>query len=512
MYAGKKANILVGILFLLFFGYQLFQYSLVFMYHDDWGYITLKYVVNVGTTGFDYGIRDIIDYLTSHYLHWGGRVAPAFLLIMIFYYGGMTGIRIAQALMMTLLVAVVYALVKKRGEPSPAMAFLAVALWGMLEISLLCESAYWMIASFTYMWPIIIFLFGVYIQNYVRKKTRQGAKTVQNIFCFLLFLLASLSQEQVTVMAIVYCAVTVIIHRKKDWIKNGLCLSGALLGGIFIIIAPGNFARLGTTSFESTTLVEKLSYSIPRIIKVNFGPESILFVLVLSITVIAGSYMMWQGKRTGRWILVPSCISLCYPILGIIDLYLALFPPIGIRALAVVWTLYMILWWLYYCLVMKEYFFLSLLAGVAASQAMLSLLTSVGNRSSAITKLLFMVIILTVLQQFAAIIRENRERGKVVCLKLVYAIVVLCLFSNMISISWGYYQNAKINKYNHEILTAAGERIRTGETIETLTMSKLYDDRYAQSMPYDREVIETWIQEYYGLPKTVKFVYEVPIT
>ena len=65
------ANMLIWSAFFIFL---ILQHNMVWLAYDDYGYVSLSYVVDVGKTGNEYTIIDVIKYLYAHYMQWGGRV------------------------------------------------------------------------------------------------------------------------------------------------------------------------------------------------------------------------------------------------------------------------------------------------------------------------------------------------------------------------------------------------------------------------------------------------------
>ena len=61
--------------FLVFFGAMLVRNRLVFLYHDDYGYVTLSYAINIWffrVTNFS--LAQFSQCLIEHYTNWGGRI------------------------------------------------------------------------------------------------------------------------------------------------------------------------------------------------------------------------------------------------------------------------------------------------------------------------------------------------------------------------------------------------------------------------------------------------------
>lgn len=173
-------KMLVAGLFILFLVYQLLQHSMVYLYHDDYGYATLQYGAQIGSGGMEYGLRDIFTYLRWHYLNWGGRILYFFYEILFLRLGGLALIRIAQSIVITVIAYETYLLARGKAKDSLLLAFMDILLWGTISIKVLREGVYWFTASVLYVWPIAFFLAGGIIEilapgNFVRASSDDNA-------------------------------------------------------------------------------------------------------------------------------------------------------------------------------------------------------------------------------------------------------------------------------------------------------------------------------------------------
>ena len=62
------------IIFLAFFAFVMLQLHFVWLYYDDYGYVSLSYFGSsyTGNTGMNTNLEDIISFLKYHYNNWGG--------------------------------------------------------------------------------------------------------------------------------------------------------------------------------------------------------------------------------------------------------------------------------------------------------------------------------------------------------------------------------------------------------------------------------------------------------
>lgn len=246
-------------------------------------------------------------------------------------------------------------------------------------------------------------------------------------------------------------------------------------------------------------------HNVPRILNLNFGSHSMLFVITLLITVVMGSIVLYKKGKAGRWIFAFGVAGISYPIMYLVRIRYGVF-GMGLYYLIGVWTILVAAWIAIYCIRSRNHFLTSLLAGAVAAQAMLSVLPALNYRTAIITQILSMVLILSVGKEFAEIMNWNKK--KICGAGIVYAAMILCYAVNALQIGAGYYYNNRYNSANHEILTEAKEQVKAGEEVTTITLYKMHDDRYAEGMPYTKEYMVNWVKEYYELPQTVEFVYE----
>jgi hypothetical protein len=73
----------------------------------------------------------------------------------------------------------------------------------------------------------------------------------------------------------------------------------------------------------------------------------------------------------------------------------------------------------------------------------------------------------------------------------------------------GYSQNAATNKLNHKILMDSSLKIKKGDDVNEILLTKLPNDKYTDAQPYmpGCEYILHWMREYYDIPQNVKILY-----
>ena len=102
----KKKSVGIGVIlvFALFYGYLLLQFSKVFIYYDDFGYLSLSYGYNVQeVVGSDYNLSQALRYIGHHYFDSNGRLLCMFLYLLLYLLGGL---RLVQVFTATAVLAV----------------------------------------------------------------------------------------------------------------------------------------------------------------------------------------------------------------------------------------------------------------------------------------------------------------------------------------------------------------------------------------------------------------------
>lgn len=80
---------------------------------------------------------------------------------------------------------------------------------------------------------------------------------------------------------------------------------------------------------------------------------------------------------------------------------------------------------------------------------------------------------------------------------------------NTVEVFEGYAGNAPTHRLNHARLLVLSWKVSAGEALpDRVILSRLPDDRYAETMPYQRSLIETWMRKYYALPPTLELQWE----
>ncbi|BBI49705.1 hypothetical protein HORIV_21260 [Vreelandella olivaria] len=60
-------------------------------------------------------------------------------------------------------------------------------------------------------------------------------------------------------------------------------------------------------------------------------------------------------------------------------------------------------------------------------------------------------------------------------------------------------------------MLAAGMEAEVGRVPDQLVLYRLPNDRFAETMPYQRELVETWMRRYYQVPEGLNIEWQAPL-
>ena len=501
----------------LFFMFLLLQYRNVFMYFDDYGYVTLSYAVQVpGIEGTNYSLAQLFEFLKLHYNGWGGRVFAYFLEI-ILLKNGLWIMRLFMSFVVCGLFYIIhYYVLKSSGKKIPLAysGILACSLFGFIQIDVLRDSFFWFIAAMVYLVPTILFLIGFifYIKINIKEKSR--ANTAYKLISFLSFLLLSSSQEQLGGALIV--TFIFILLLKKLYFKiriekfDIITLLGICGAFCFLVFSPGNRLRLSVTETSNggeISFLDKLLLNFEGVAKLFFSDSFYLFLILVLITTLVISICLIKRK----WGL--KCVNYFYCTLNIVIFILVLKTNGNLYSLTentthtIILNITLILFVLltfiqietYYILEKKFIIVISFMFGFITVGALI-VSPTLTLRSFAPFMLIYFIVALDVFVEIVYHIR--RKKIQVGFIGVIVAISIFSLFP----VYNGYGINSQVLKYNEQILLEAKEKEKTNFRIDSIILCKLKDDLYGYVMPYYYDNgVSSAMKIYYSLPESVSF-------
>ncbi len=510
--AFKKKIGRTGLLIVIFVEFLLIfiQYRNVYLYFDDYGYLSLTYRGLYAPDGMNYGLTDILMFLRNHYLEWGGRVLGFFIEIVL--GRNLMLLRIIQSLLVTGIFILSGRLAGTDKDYKNALiAYIVPCMIYMLaEINIMREAAYWYTASVLYLSPVVLVFGGTYLfDHYCRSKDSDNKNTRKLIrVCPIILFIAAFSQEQIS--AAVVCIVLLItagvfIRNRKLDLWHVICILASAAGFFLLLFCPGSGARMGET--EKNSFIVNLKTVIT--VLASDSTKWISLVLIVADIMIC-LCILWRSKRrviqismillctinvlTASYMLFRNCgiytaLESYFRILRLERLNFLLLPFVFVYLLAL--FAHYLVWFLYY----DPFRYLAwIVVGAASTLAVAIVSPSIASRMLLPFYMLLIPAITRIILYFTDRLSGFRILYGTVALSVVLTTAVL----NYYYILNGYYQNSFSEEYNDEIL----QDYYANSDHNQVVLKKHRDDTFGNMMPYmgGYEWIAEYMKAYYELP------------
>lgn len=436
-----KKNIAI---FIAIFCITYLQNKYIGFYHDDYGYGSLTYAVDAQYA--ERTLPNVIDYLTRHYMEWGGRVIFFFFEILLMQ-GGMSCFFLAQALILAATLLLAYKLLLlllEKQQDSWLLLALLLSSFLLYNEGIYRGGLFWATASVLYVWPFCPLTLGVYILLATRQRDRLSLPACAAVPVS--FFLAAASQEQVAVVAVSLVPLLGFWLFRADLGRMKyrlLAAQGAAVAGfLFLVLAPGNMRRMESGHDALGGLADILHTTGWIFQGIFASPIGILWLVSLLPA-------LWLCRRTSLRRFLPFLVASL--------LSVGIFYVIKLRFGA------------------PRVFF-------PASYLLTIVFTGIWSLA---------------LEKCRLSLRSRRLLGGL--------LLLFALSYHGIAVIRGYYLNYPTILANDRNLHAAGQQ--TPPPAEVV-FYKLPDKKYAECMPYDnRSYIEPWILAYYRLPRETRIIY-----
>lgn len=519
-------NWICGLIFLVFFVFLIRQFMNVFIYYDDFGYLSLSYGGALpDVTGSEYDLRQLMTFLVRHYTITHGRLPFVFLFLLLYMLGGLRAVQVFLAASVLLTGVLSFAIAVRAGGLTgwlkcPAAAF-ACLLYGTIGIMIQRSGTYWFSASFLYAAPVPVFL--SFAALYTRLADRQLAAASARADAprprygrllsavLLLGFLSAFSHEQWTA-AVIACILMVIGYKLKKGgrfqLTDAAVIAAAAAGAFPIFSSPAVRSRMAhNQAYMEMSLAEKIFSNLRNIGNMFFSGENINYLLILLLAFGCMGLLLIRLHRKMAWLhafyILFTGSVLCYLIIKL-KLHL-----LGAAAHSTVMLVCLYLYLLASACEILLLFYLKdrflpavLFAAAVASMGCLVLAPELPLR----TMLPFLFLSCSFL---TCLFAAAELQWKPAC---VPALLVLAAVSlpNMRQIYHGYAANYAVHMYNEaRIREAAAQK---GNAPETVSLYQNLDGLCCYEMVYDPNFsnIIRWMREYYDLPETVTLDYQIP--
>ena len=301
--------------FAAFYVFLLMQFGNVFIYYDDYGYLSLSYGTNIDVAGAEYSFSELLAFMKGHYFNSNGRLLYMFLYCFVHMLGGIRGV---QVFMATAVLAVALLLfftarrmlegrleaeksigrrnkrggrrasgpVKSRGFGGPGGVYLP-ALRNPGNHGAADGAPTGTRPAFIYVVPAVGLsgvrrVFFTELCFCQRERSRGfGACASVPRWDFL----AAWSQEQwfvTTISFVVICLGVKLWRDRRLELYEILTFLACAAGGLIIILSPAVSARMnsaGNAEFSSLSLFGKLGRNIPLLMNLFFSGENIRYLM-----------------------------------------------------------------------------------------------------------------------------------------------------------------------------------------------------------------------------------------
>ena len=490
----------ITIIFVTFFLLVLLQHQFLWIYFDDYGYGSLSYAYQVdGVVGHNYSIIDILRFCIGHYQYWGGRVLYFFFECFLLKLG-LPVFRLVQSLVITFIAYYIYKIVCKYIQKNKEIiALLSCFVYFTIEILVFRSGIFWVTASILYLFPILPFVMFIYYHDENSKKN--------TILCMFLIFLASFSQEQIGCAMLGYIILKSVwdfIQNKKWNKKNIIMIITSMIGFGILMASPGTKIRMQhpqNIDFYQLGMVEKLKITIPDILSNIFNQYNKIFIILLLISILYMTYKTIEKKK------IISCISfISTAVLLILTIlkggYYEFLSNVSNKpiwevitnGIIIIQLMFMVYSVSIYFYKKKQMELLFLFYSSCISQGVMLVSSYYPARSIIMFEYFNYVIIIYCAMNYLKNIKN---------FQLFLIPIFIVLFYNYSYITYGYYKNNQINKYNDTVLSHSSNE-------ETIYLKKQADDLFSLEQPYmeNCEYIADWIKKYYNIDKDSKLIYE----
>lgn len=525
----KIGSVLKSRLFIILAVYYvllLIQHSLVYMYYDDYGYLSLSYRVGIPETiqGTDFSFLNLLQFLHAHYMGWGGRLLCFFTEI-VFLKGGFWVFRIVQPFVIVLAAYFSFKLAKLyiRKNLNLLLALIC-SFYFLISIWVLRDSLYWATASFTYFWPLVIILPAIYF--FIKQERTQK----NSIWLIIFFFICGFTYEQTGVMPIAAGGVFIIvrfIQKKKIALNTLLPVLACVAGYLILVLAPGNFMRIELFPewYYQPLTAERLATRFLTLAQILFTSDGgkytsiamAVSTILASVMLIRRSKIKQDNTKSATWKTAVKTINIAGLALGIfstayfsVRLFSGAVSAID-DPVCMLFFIFSSVFFVYYFIMKNQKLMVPLFLAGLASLGVLLVSPVIVFRSSTPALFVYFIVMGMIYCEF---ITGTRRKW----LNLVYiAPLAMMMFFNYSTILRGYAINVPANEYNQQVLEQAQQQIKNNVSVTQITLHELKDDIYGNGMPYqwDKTFLAPWIKEYYDLPDYIQFTYEVspePVT
>jgi len=259
----------------------------------------------------------------SHYFTWGGRTV-AHILVQFFVWQGKEVFNICNTVVLLLSVLIVYWLaqgkIQWKNVKVTYVLWIFFAMWSSNIV--FAQTSFWLTGACNYLWTTTIILFFLlpYSAAYFGYTPFRHKKAAE-LCCFLGGIIAGWTNENTAAVTVLGLTIGLFYfyrnHRLQGWMVWGVI--GFFIGFIFMIGAPGNFARQSYLVHD--TILETVQEKI-RTAAVLLAFEAPLWLVLCPLA--------YREKRRCLWRLYrrETGFMLLFMAMGLLDVLVMGFSPV----------------------------------------------------------------------------------------------------------------------------------------------------------------------------------------
>lgn len=529
--------------FAAFYVFLLMQFGNVFIYYDDYGYLSLSYGTNIHVAGAEYSFSELLAFMKGHYFNSNGRLLYMFLYCFVHMLGGIRGVQVFMATAVLAVVMLLFFIVKQMlegrleaaeeekrscreedevyGTLGPvalaALAAFLCLLYGTLGIMVQRMGTYWYAASFIYVVPAITFLvFALYFYRTVFLPKGDKPEALRMCLCAVLGFLAAWSQEQwfvTTVSFVIICLGIKLWRDRRLELYEILTFLVCVAGGLIIMFSPAVSSRMnsaGNAEFAALSFLGKLGKNIPLLMNLFFSGENIRYLMFFfPMMIFMGCMTAAKDRKLLPLHLGFSAVSAAVFAGILLKQKFHVFAPGAYSAL----TANLLLLYIAFCFAEVILFYRAEkqpFGSIVFTAAVLSVGSAVIVPEVPL-RIFYPFLYLSWLlfaYMYGRILLTEVKRIPVsaVC---TLAFLAMVSIPNLKSIYTGYRINYQVLMYDDAVFRESAEAIRQGADIETIEVYELPDLLCKNEVVYDENFsfMIAWMRQYYDLPEYVEFEY-----
>lgn len=529
--------------FAAFYVFLLMQFGNVFIYYDDYGYLSLSYGTNIHVAGSEYSFSELLAFMRGHYFNSNGRLLYMFLYCFVHMLGGIRGVQVFMATAVLAVVMLLFFIVKQMlegrleaaeeekrscreedevyGTLGPvalaALAAFLCLLYGTLGIMVQRMGTYWYAASFIYVVPATTFLvFALYFYRTVFLPKGEKTGVLRMCLCAVLGFLAAWSQEQwfvTTVSFVIICLGIKLWRDRRLELYEILTFLVCGAGGLIIMFSPAVSSRMnsaGNAEFAALSFLGKLEKNIPLLMNLFFSGENIRYLMFFfPMMIFMGCMTAAKDRKLLPLHLGFSAVSAAVFAGILLKQKFHVFAPGAYSAL----TANLLLLYIAFCFAEVILFYRAEkqpFGSIVFAAAVLSVGSAVIVPEVPL-RIFYPFLYLSWLlfaYMYGRILLTEVKRIPVsaVC---TLAFLAMVSIPNLKSIYTGYRINYQVLMYDDAVFRESAEAIRQGADIETIEVYELPDLLCKNEVVYDENFsfMIAWMRQYYDLPEYVEFEY-----